>query len=520
MKSRIPEALGFGTGLFLSEIYPVLNVNGLSAYHSSGVAASPLLSSLVGILLGAAVFFATIALPKTERWKIPRVALLGLLGLPLVLANRLPFSYIGRRLYERLNSHAPRQAYFYPTSPWKVTLLYLIVLLVFVLLVRRDPKLFRPFAAVGRIGLLTLGILGCIAILNIARAISAHRHDHDFVAMHVRTPEQEDAHPRLVWIIFDELSENQLYAHRAAGLELPNFDALAAQSDVYSDVQPEGYMTDRVIPSLLIGQRIDMVRYTFGKGAQFHLEKTNVTRSFNPSQSLPGMAQAQGWNVGIAGWWNPYCMLMAGYLQSCKWTWREDWADRQMRAQAPITTNLELWARGVVKNQPGAVVLRTRLDENHHLEEWAKELIGNDAMDFVFIHLSPPHGPYPYDRHMGKESAQPGGSYLDGLAEADYELGPILRTLETSPRWANTTLVINGDHSFRAPTYKFEGIWTPEDERISSGAVIDPRPALIVHNPGQTTAKVIAEPTPLMHAHDLMQALIQSDSANSPGGAH
>jgi hypothetical protein len=515
MRTRLPEALGFGTGLFLSEIYPVLNVNGLSAYHSSGVSASPLLASLLGIAAGATVFFGVIAIPKSDRWQITRLALMGLLGLPLLLANRLAIAYVCRRFWERI-SHAPRRAYFYPWAPWKVTAAFLVGLMAFVIIVKLWPRAFKEFAAIGRIGLLTLGLLGCVGIINVGRALVAHRHDYDFVATHQRTPQQQAEHPRVVWILFDELSEDQLYDHRASGLSLPNFDSLAGQSDVYSQVEPEGFSTETVLPSLMMGEHVDSVRYTFRTGARFHYSGQNIVGPFAPQKTLFAEAQAQGWNVGIAGWWNPYCMLLAGELQSCKWIWREDWADRQMTSQRSILTNLQRWFDGLYQSRPGAVVLRTRLDENHHLERWAQQLITDPGMDFIFIHMTPPHGPYPYDKNAGAESVYPGGSYLDGLAEADYELGALMKYLKASPRWGQTTIVVNGDHTWRSPTYKSENIWTAEDERISNHALIDPRPALLIHNPGQSAKRMIEQPTPLMHAHDVMQAIIQGGKDQSP----
>jgi hypothetical protein len=396
-----------------------------------------------------------------------------------------------------------------------VTAVYLVVLVAFLVIVKLWPRAFKEFAALGRIGLLTLGLLGCVAIINVCRALIAHRHDHDFAAMHRRSPGQELEHPRVVWILFDELSEDQLFDHREPGLSLPNFDGLAAESDVYSNVEPEGYMTEVVIPSLLMGEHVDEVHYSFRTGARFHYKDRDASGPFDPQHTLPAEAQRQGWNVGIAGWWNPYCMLMAGELQSCKWTWSEDWADRQMTSQRSIPKNLLRWFDGLYQSRPGAVVLRARLGENHRLEHWAQELITDPDMDFIFIHLTAPHGPYPYDRHLGKESAVPGGSYLDGLAEADYELGMLMKSLQQSPRWATTTLVVNGDHTWRSPTYKFEGIWTPEDERRSNHAQIDPRPALIIHNPGQSAERKITQSTPLMHAHDVMQSIIQESGNQS-----
>ena len=41
-------------------------------------------------------------------------------------------------------------------------------------------------------------------------------------------------HPLLVWILFDELSYDQVFEHRAHDLSLPNFDALRTQSTLFT----------------------------------------------------------------------------------------------------------------------------------------------------------------------------------------------------------------------------------------------------------------------------------------------
>ena len=46
--------------------------------------------------------------------------------------------------------------------------------------------------------------------------------------------------PRVIWILFDELSYQQVYERRLPGLQLPAFDALAAQATVFTHAVPAG----------------------------------------------------------------------------------------------------------------------------------------------------------------------------------------------------------------------------------------------------------------------------------------
>jgi hypothetical protein len=46
--------------------------------------------------------------------------------------------------------------------------------------------------------------------------------------------------------------------------------------------------------------------------------------------------------------------------------------------------------------------------------------------------------------------------------------------------------------------------WSAEDERISHGGEWDPRPVLMIREPGQERAKTVSAPTSLMYVHDFV----------------
>ena len=48
--------------------------------------------------------------------------------------------------------------------------------------------------------------------------------------------------PRIVWLLFDELSYDQTFEHRFPGLAMPAFDQLRGKSFLFQDVQPAGYL--------------------------------------------------------------------------------------------------------------------------------------------------------------------------------------------------------------------------------------------------------------------------------------
>jgi hypothetical protein len=57
-----------------------------------------------------------------------------------------------------------------------------------------------------------------------------------------------------------------------------------------------------------------------------------------------------------------------------------------------------------------------------------------------------------WDRRTGKYAV--GGSYLDSLDYSDRLLGKMLDLLEAQPRWATTTLIVQGDHSWRTKMWR------------------------------------------------------------------
>ena len=65
---------------------------------------------------------------------------------------------------------------------------------------------------------------------------------------------------RIVWLLFDELSYDQAFDHRFPGLAMPAFDKLKSESVSFSDLQPAGYHTERVIPSFFLGHVVNDIR--------------------------------------------------------------------------------------------------------------------------------------------------------------------------------------------------------------------------------------------------------------------
>jgi membrane-anchored protein YejM (alkaline phosphatase superfamily) len=141
------------------------------------------------------------------------------------------------------------------------------------------------------------------------------------------------------------------------------------------------------------------------------------------------------------------------------------------------------------------------------LQQHALELLHTDQADFVFLHLPIPHSPNIWSRIHDDYTQFCDSSYLDNLALTDRVLGRVLETLKASPRWADTTLIVEGDHSWRIDAWNWLPAWTEEDDAVSRG-VFDPRPALLVHQAGQTGPASVTSAWPLIQIHGVVEQVL------------
>ena len=138
----------------------------------------------------------------------------------------------------------------------------------------------------------------------------------------------------------------------------------------------------------------------------------------------------------------------------------------------------------------------------------ALDTLAHSQADIIYLHLPVPHPAAFWNRRTRTYAA--GGSYLDSLDYTDRLLGQILDLLQSQPRWAATTLIVHGDHSWRTGIWRTKPGWSAEDERISHGGQWDPRPALLIHAAGQQTPETVTAPTSLMIVHSVVAAQIQA----------
>ena len=240
-------------------------------------------------------------------------------------------------------------------------------------------------------------------------------------------------------------------------------------------------------------------------------------QTFDPNATLIGLATQKGLTSSMVGWYIPYCPIFAGVATDCYWS-NEDAQDRGPTSlNAGFGENVAFPLRMLVEQafwprrawtDVAAWNAEGHIASVEDVSDHALATAAASQADILYLHLPAPHPPAFWDRHTGRFAV--GGSYLDSLDYSDKLLGQILNLLASQPRWADTMLIVQGDHSWRTEMWRPLPGWSAEDERISHSGEWDPRPVLLIHAPGQGNAQTVTVPTSLMVVHDAVAAEIES----------
>ncbi len=357
-----------------------------------------------------------------------------------------------------------------------------IAFLVF--LIFRAPRIASKLYGFG--GAVLTGAV-VFAFVMTAQLVSAAFWRPGIQAFASAIPAQPAAKPRLVWIIFDELAYKPVFEARDRSLNLPNFDRLRLQSTTYNNITPIGYHTNLVVPRLLLGRIVTSSTFNTKNQLLVRTADDPHWEPFDSAASIFGMARQHGLSTSIAGWYLGYCPIFAGTATECYWS-NDDTEDG-----APPSVNAsfadDVWFPLRIATEQ-LVAPRLAIADVAHWEslshvatvkdmsQHALAALTSSQADIIYLHLPVPHPPAFWSRRT--HNFDVGGSYLDSLDYSDRFLpGQILDILEDQqPRWPETTLIIQGDHSWRTGIWRTTPGWSDEDERISHGGGWDPRPLL------------------------------------------
>ena len=329
---------------------------------------------------------------------------------------------------------------------------------------------------------------------------------------------------RILWIVFDELSYKQVYERRFRGLTLPAFDGLAAEANVFTQAVPAGIFTDRVLPSLLSGRRIDVVRSSASGALWVHDQQRGAWQAFDARDTVFEDALRSGYRTTVAGWYIPYCRLLPGVLDECMWSYDIP-IKNHMSSQRDIKGNLlapflsaasgwmpQQWLAGVAGMRAfRAYGAEMHIQDYDRISAAAETALRNRSAGFVLLHFPVPHPGGIYDRATGRLTTGP-STYLDNLALADRCLAHLREVLEETGQWDSSVVVVMGDHSWR--TWQMvpdSAALQGEELEASQGGAYDPRPVYVVKLAGQQTGVRVDTPFSAVNTRTLLDAVMRGE---------
>jgi len=340
-----------------------------------------------------------------------------------------------------------------------------------------------------------------------------------------RASYRETAHPgrpRIIWILFDELSYDQVYEHRFPGLQLPAFDALANQTTIFTDARPAGILTEQILPSLMTGLPVDAIRASSdGRQLFLHNPASDAWQRFDEHDSVFEDALKLNYRTAVAGWYNPYCRILPDVLDSCFWVANAP-AENMMVPREGVRVNLMMpllqFAGGGAYYRFSSLLRRiydrNELNAKLHIADYmaletaADRILDDRSSGFSLIHLPVPHPGGIYDRVTGRFVTKD-STYLDNLALADKLLGHIRSRLEESDQWNSSTIVLMADHSWRTKMFwRDSAEWTEEEQKASHGGAFDDRPMYMVKLADQREGARFVAPFAAVNTRGLLDALL------------
>lgn len=409
---------------------------------------------------------------------------------------------------------------------WIMSGSFLLILTVITgfLLLRRTAveKVFLPVQSFASALLVFVGLAGLTILIQFGWcAWEARNLNPPFIetSRSVSSPASAQ-HPRVIWILLDELSYQQVYEQRFPGLSLPAFDQLAGQSVVFTHVVPAGIATEQVVPSLFSGLPGDQVRVS----ADGHLRSlrnpiTGAWQPFDQHNTIFADARSANYATGVAGWYNPYCRILPAVLDRCFWidrnpvqhysqsddTWQERTSSSVRTLVSYLAWNLHI---GSAPEPDSVLGAEMHIRDFQEIRAQSDKLLADPSIDFVFLHLPVPHPPGIFDRKR-MTFATTGSSYIDNLALADQYLAHVRLLLEQLHQWDSSLVIVMGDHSWRTKLlWETAPEWTQEEQQASHGGQFDDRPGYIVKMPMQDTALRVDAPFPAVKTRALLDAVI------------
>lgn len=280
--------------------------------------------------------------------------------------------------------------------------------------------------------------------------------------------------PRVVWIIFDELSEDLPFHRRPDTLAMPEFDRLQNVALSATNAYSPAARTLQSIPALLTGRLVAAAMPDGPDELQLAFAGASETVGWSKQPDIFSTTRAAGFNAAVVGWYHPYCRVIGNRLTKCFWQPASEntdpdklsiarailLQDSQLLQLLPFTSKVRAWIASTNLHWRSL-----HLADYQILAERGAQTAADPDINLAFIHLPVPHPPNVYDRHHGVWDTTGDAGYLDNLALADRTLGQIRAAMERNGTWDNSTVVVSSDHWWRTEYWATRSIWSAAEDR-------------------------------------------------------
>jgi hypothetical protein len=328
---------------------------------------------------------------------------------------------------------------------------------------------------------------------------------------------------RVVWIIFDELSQEVAFGNRPHGLALPNLERLKATSFFATAAKAPGEATLISMPGLILGEPvIDAIP----RGPNNVYLRTRSQSKSVPWSAFPNVfddARELGFNTALVGWYHPYGRLLNRSLTHCFWTpqWLNAGAEEEF-TQPVLASSMWDRARLQLAALPGAGHLpgvfpgvyqrQEKIELFSLLLTRALEWAADPSIGLVLIHLPVPHPPSIYSPSEGALTTSGRMGYLDNVALADRAMGLLRRSIEEAGLWNQSAILVSADHGWRTSFWRNGPEWTATEEAAAhsdTSAV-----PFLLKLPGQTSGAVYEKPLPTVVTRRLIMEILRGRLAD------
>jgi hypothetical protein len=320
------------------------------------------------------------------------------------------------------------------------------------------------------------------------------------------------AHPRIVWIVFDEMSADLVFDHRPADLKLPEFDQLASVSMIATQAFSPAGRTLQSVPALLTGKLVASAEPSGPNNLLLTFDGSGNSIGWMQTEDLFSVSRRRGINTAVVGWFHPYCRVIGDRLNKCFWQPASQNTDPE---KLSLGRTIILQSAELLRVLPFTGDLVTRITQKRfdyrtaHLDDYAQlmeaatQTVADSSLDLVLVHLPVPHPPYVFDRKREAWDTTTELDYLDNLALADRALGQLRRAMEAARQWDNSTVVVSSDHWWRISYWEGKPTWSNADN-IFRPEESDHRIPFLVKLPHQKTRVTYDKQLNTVITHDLL----------------